>query len=76
MLTKTFPIQRTVCLQRTSLIQPFMFIGPVSLESTSAQVAPSTGILLSMVLNVQLLCKLTVVCTWGKETLKIYSLLN
>ena len=64
---------RTVCLPRTSLIQPCMFTGLVPLESTSAQLAANAGISLSTVLNVQLPCQLMVLCTCGKEANKIYT---
>ena len=50
-----------------------MFTGLVPLESTSAQVAANAGISLSTVLNVQLPCQLTVLCTCGKEAIKTYT---
>ncbi len=58
---------RTVCLPRTSLTHPSMFTLPVPLESTTVTVAANAGISLSTVLNVQLPCQLTVLCTCVKE---------
>ncbi len=63
---------RTVCSQRTSLIQPSMFTGLGRWESTGVPVVANAGILLSTVLNVHLPCQLTVSCTCGKAILKIY----
>ena len=48
-----------------------MFTGLVPSGSASAQVVVDAGILLSTVLNVQLPCQLTVLCTCGKATVKI-----
>ena len=62
---------RTAFSSRTFLTQPSMFTGLVPLGSTSAQLVVDAGILLSTVLNVQLPCQLTVLCTCGKATVKI-----
>ncbi len=70
-----FP-NRTVCSPRTSLTHPSMFTLLVLLESTTVTVAANAGISLSTVLNVQLPCRLTVLCTCVKEvdhTLKIFT---
>ena len=48
-----------------------MFTGLVPSGSASAQVVVDAGILLSTVLNVQLPCQLTVLCTCGKAAVKI-----
>ena len=48
-----------------------MFTGLVPSGSTSAQLVVDAGILLSTVMNVQLPCQLTVLCTCGKATVKI-----
>ena len=50
-----------------------MCTGLVPLESTSAQVVANAGISLLTLLNVQLPCQLTVLCTCGKETLKTFT---
>ena len=65
--------RRTVCSPRTSLIQLFTLPGQVPLETTSVQPVVNAGILLSTAQNVQLPYPLTVWCTCGKETLKIFT---
>ncbi len=57
---------RTVCSQRISLTHPSMFTGLEHLESMAVTVAANAGISLSTVLNVQLPCQLTVLCTWDQ----------
>ena len=57
---------------KTSPIRPSMFTGLVPSESTSEHRVANAGILLSTVLNVQLPCQLTVLCTCGRETIKIF----
>ena len=72
LFTVTF-FYRTVCLPRSSQKLPSMFTGLEPSESTSVLVAANAGISRSTVLNVQLPCQLTVLCTCGKETPKIYT---
>ena len=48
-----------------------MFTGLANLESTAVTVAASAGISLSTVLNAQAPFQLTVLCTCGKEVVKI-----
>ena len=50
-----------------------MFTGLVPSGSTSAHVVVDAGILPSTVLNVQLPCRLMVLCTCGKATINIYT---
>ena len=64
---------RTVFSSRTFLTQPSMFTGLVPSESTDVHLVANAGILLSTVLNVQLPCQLTVLCTCGRETIKIFT---
>ena len=66
-------IFRTVSLQRTSPTPLFMWPGQVPLETTSAQSVANAGTSLSTVQNVQLPYLLTVLCTCGKATLKIFT---
>ena len=65
--------RRTVCSPRTSLTQPSMFTGLITLKSLAVTIAANAGISLSTVLNVQLPCQLTVLCTCTKEVVKIFT---
>ena len=49
-----------------------MFTGLVFLESLAVMVAANAGISLLTVLNVQLPCQLTVLCTWVNHRIKIF----
>jgi len=69
----TIIFHRNVCSRRTSLTLPSMFTGLAFLESPAVMAAANAGISLSMVLNVQALCQLTVLCTWGKQAVKIFT---
>ena len=62
---------RSVCSARTSLTPPSMFIGLAFFESSTVTAAANAGISLLTVLNVQALFQLTVLCTCGKEVVKI-----
>ena len=66
-------IFRTVSSQGTALTPLFMWPGQVPLETTSAQAVANAGTLLSTAQNVQLPYLLTVLCTCGKATLKIFT---
>ena len=66
-------IFRTVSSQRTSLTPLFMWPGPVPLETTSVHPVANAGTSLSTAQNVQLPYLLTVLCTCGKATLKIFT---
>ena len=50
-----------------------MWPGQVPLETTSVQAVANDGTSLSTAQSVQLLCLLTVLCTCGKATLKIFT---
>ena len=65
-------IFRTVSSLRTSLTPLFMWPGLVPLESLSVQPVANVGTSLSTAQNVQLPYPLTVLCTCGKATLKIF----
>ena len=58
---------------RTFLTQLFTLPGLVPLESTGVQAVANAGTSLSTVQNVQLPCPLTVLCTCGKATLKVFT---
>ena len=62
-----------MCSPRTFLTPLFMWPGLVPLESTSVQAVANAGTSLSTAQNVQLPYPLTVWCTCGKETLKIFT---
>ena len=49
-----------------------MFTGLAFLESTAVTAAANAGISLSTVLNVQLLCQLTVLCTCEPERIRTF----
>ena len=66
-------IFRTVSSQRTSLTPLFMWPGPVPLETTGVHPVANAGTSLSTAQNVQLPYLLTVLCTCGKATLKIFT---
>ena len=66
-------IFRTVSSTRNSLIQLFMWPGPVPLETTGVQAVANTGTSLSTAQSVQLLYLLTVLCSCGKVALKIFT---
>ena len=58
---------------RTFLTLLFMWSGLVPLESTSAQAVVNVGTSPSTAQSVQLPCPLTVWCTCGRATLKIFT---
>ena len=58
---------------RTFLTPLFMFPGLVPLESTSVQAVANAGTSLSTAQSVQLPCPLTVLCTCGRATLKVFT---
>ena len=62
-----------MCSPRTFLTPLFMWPGLVPLESTSVQAVANAGTSLSTAQNVQLPYPLTVWCTCGKATLKIFT---
>ena len=64
---------RTVSLPRTFLTPLFMWPGLVPLESTSVMTVANAGTSLSTGQNVQLPYPLTVFCSCGKATLKIFT---
>ena len=66
-------IFRTVSSQRTSLTPLFMWPGPVPLETTGVHPVANAGTSLSTAQNVQLPYLLTVLCTCGRATLKIFT---
>ena len=66
-------IFRTVSSTRNSLIQLFMWPGPVPLETTGVQAVANAGTSPSTAQSVQLLYLLTVLCSCGKATLKIFT---
>ena len=66
-------IFKTVSSLRTSLTPLFMWPGLVPLESLSVQPVANVGTSLSTAQNVQLPYPLTVLCTCGKATLKIFT---
>ena len=67
------PIFRTVSSPRTFLTPLFMWPGLVPLESTGVHPVANAGTSLSTAQNVQLPYLLTVLCTCGKATLKIFT---
>ena len=67
------PIFRTVSSLRTFLTPLFMWPGQVPLETTSVQPVANAGTSLSTAQNVQLPYPLTVWCTCGRATLKIFT---
>ena len=66
-------IFRTVSSPRTFLTPLFMWPGPVPLETTGVHPVANAGTSLSTAQNVQLPYPLTVWCTCGKATLKIFT---
>ena len=66
-------IFRTVSSTRTFLTPLFMWPGPVPLETTGVQAVANAGTSLSTAQSVQLLYLLTVLCSCGKATLKIFT---
>ena len=66
-------IFRTVSSLRTFLTPLFMWPEPVPLETTGVQPVANAGTSLSTAQNVQLPYLLTVLCTCGKATLKIFT---
>ena len=62
---------RSVCLPRTFPTHLSVFPGLEVFDSLAAPAAVNAGISLSMVLNVQVPCQLTVLCTWVVLSLKI-----
>ena len=64
---------RNVSLPRTFLTPLFMWPGLVPLESTSVQAVANAGTSLSTAQSVQLPCPLTVLCTCGRATLKVFT---
>ena len=66
-------IFRTVSSPRTFLTPLFMWPGLVPLESTGVHPVANAGTSLSTAQNVQLPYPLTVLCTCGKATLKIFT---
>ena len=69
----SFIFYRNVSSPRTFLTLLFMWPGLVPLESTGVQPVANAGISLSTAQNVQLLYPLTVWCTCGTATLKIFT---
>ncbi len=66
-------IHRTVCSSRTLLKHPSMFTRLAISESLAVTVVANAGISLSTVLNVQVPCQLTVICTCGQGRIKIFT---
>ena len=66
-------IFRTVSSPRIFLTQLFTLPGLVPLESTGVHPVANAGTSLSTAQNAQLLYLLTVLCTCGKATLKIFT---
>ena len=64
---------RNVSSPRTFLTPLFMWPGQVPLESTSVQAVANAGTSLSTAQSVQLPCPLTVLCTCGRATLKVFT---
>ena len=64
---------RNVSSPRTFLTPLFMWPGLVPLESTSVQAVANAGTSLSTTQSVQLPYPLTVLCTCGKATLKVFT---
>ena len=62
-----------MCSSKTSRTLPSMFTGLAFLESPAVTAAANAGISLLMVLNVQLPCRLMVLCTWGDQGVKIFT---
>lgn len=71
MTTKTTASSRSVCLPRTSPTHLFSFLGLEPFGSIDAPTAVNAGISPSTVLNVQVPCLLTALCTWVLLGLKI-----
>ena len=68
-----FIFYRNVSSPRTFLTPLFMWPGLVPLESPSVQAVANAGTSLSTAQSVQLPYPLTVLCTCGKATLKIFT---
>ena len=62
-----------MCSPRTFLTPLFMWPGLVPLESTGVHPVANVGISLSTAQSVQLPCPLTVLCTCGRATLKVFT---